>query len=82
VAPAPASATDATPTPPAHTPAGVVMVVEGEALIATLCEAVPEQPAPVWTVTERPVEPLVPAAKVMLAVPAPPVIVPLVIVQE
>jgi hypothetical protein len=58
------------------------MVAEGEALIATLCEALPEQPTPFWTVTERPVAPLVPAVKVTLAVPAPPVIVPLVIVQE
>lgn len=82
VAPVPASETEATPLPPTQTPAGAVIAVDGDALITTFWDPLAEQPASLWTVTDRLVEPLIPAVNMTFGVPAPPVIVPFVIDQE
>jgi D-arabinose 5-phosphate isomerase GutQ len=83
VAPAPAFGTDAVcPDELAQTDDGAVIVASGSGSIVTLVELLVEQPAEVWTVTERPTGPEAEALKVMVEVPAPAVMVPLVIPQE
>jgi hypothetical protein len=81
-APAPPSTTDALPAAPTHRAAGAVMVADGAALIVTLAEALAPHPAPLSTVIPRETLPEGPGMKAMLRVPAPEVMLPLVIVQE
>jgi ascorbate-specific PTS system EIIC-type component UlaA len=71
----------ALPLEPLHTAVGAEMVAAGSALIATSCEPVAEQLAPLTTVTPRATVPAAPLAKVIAWVPTPEVIVPLVIDQ-
>jgi D-arabinose 5-phosphate isomerase GutQ len=66
----------------AQTDDGAVIVASGSGSTATLVELLVEQPAAVCTVTERPTGPEAAALKVMVEVPAPAVMVPLVMPQE
>src|SRR3954454_6591098 len=69
--------------PPAMVPpvGETEVTVTGEAITLMFADFVSEQPAEVVTVTCSDIVPIAPAVKVMLAVPAPAVMVPLVGVQ-
>ena len=58
------------------------MVQLGKSLTVTVAVLEQEQPAEFVTVTEMVAEPAVPAVQVISRVPLPPVIVPLLAVQE
>lgn len=81
VAPVPADATDAEPVLFDLTLDGAVMVADGSAVVETFFVPLFAQPAPLTTVTPSATVPEGPALNVTFREPAPPVIVPFVIVQ-